>query len=223
MRKGMARKRKRQHGLKPSKSKLSTPAARPTPPSQQKFEQDERRFVFLSKRFWAWFGPVSAVIGLILWLPFYVVKVQIDIAPSSNDPLMPVPSSFSVTNSGVLDAYSAKFICYYGHIQAANVTMTDSASGPHLLANVLHGGQPIDVACPGIVGPIATKSDIQFLISFSPQYTGRWKQSYACARFVIMQNAHGIPQWFRTPPYDCKSFWLRLEERRKKLRKFSSP
>jgi len=184
------------------------------PPVKQKIYKRTLYFILEHKKKLFSVSTILGILGIILWWPFYVPNIHIDISSSSNDPLMPVPPSFSITNQGVFDTYSPEFICNYINIRAAKLSVTDYSSGARPLADGLYGSQTVDVSCPGIIGPLAKESDIEFLVSYQLAFT--WKRSYACARFVIRENAHGRLQWFRTPPQECKPLWLRLQERANK-------
>jgi hypothetical protein len=203
------RKRNRQHN-RPVKAPQPVKAQ----PEQKMPASDGGRRVWLAKKLGRWFLVIITVLGVILWWPFYVPNIRIDIAASSHDPLMPVPPSFSVANTGVLRAYTVQRFCYVAHVLAAGIQIKNTGLGPELLANILGGSESIDASCPGIVGPLAKESDIEFLVSYRPQFA--WKRSYACARFVIKENAHGKPQWFRTEPQECKTRWVELQNRRDK-------
>jgi hypothetical protein len=184
---------------------------------QQKPKAGGWLLALLSIRFWAWFlGIILAVIGLILWLPFYVVSIYIDIAASSNNPLRPIPPSFAITNRGVLDAHTLEFQCYYIHIRTANeIDIKHVTDGLRNLADILPGGQTVDASCPSVIKPLARGSDVAFLVSFTPAFM--WKRSYSCARFVVKENSHGRLQWFRTPPDECKPFWECLQDKQRNI------
>jgi hypothetical protein len=131
---------------------------------------------------------------------------------------MPLPPSFSIKNSGYFSAYSVQIFCDFINIKTIfsgkEIIISNSSHGPTSIINTLSSNQVVDHSCAGIVGPLAKESDIGFLVSYQPAYY--WKRFYACARFVIKENAYGKLQWFRTEPQECKLRWVELQNRRDK-------
>ena len=150
------------------------PAPLPAPPPAPHRWWEAFRY----RQFWGWFaGIVLAVVGIILWLPFYAVNIHIDIAASSNNPLMPVPASFTVTNRGASNAYAAEFICFYIKINVAPAII--SARGPF-------GAKPADPFPFLVVHNLTNHGTQSRRLHASPQLSHPAQEP--------LQGAHNTPQ-----------------------------
>ena len=202
----------------PRRRRRHTPPKKPKIIAQQHLptasKKGERRLVFLTIKIVSVFLGICTVLGVVLWWPFYVAKIHIDVSSASNDTLMAEPPSFSINNSGVFAAYSLRLICYspYVHIQDTKTNITISEAMQRItLPYILHGGDSIDVSCKNIISNAVTVSEIQLFLSFIPAFT--WKSSYVCARFKLEHNAHNKLQWFHMASPACKHLWLQFDAR----------
>jgi hypothetical protein len=77
-------------------------------------------------------GFPVALIGLLLWKPFYEPSLTIRASSSSAEPSTGVPASFTVEKAGILNANSLFFRCYYAKVQTLGqfqLSVVDMATG----------------------------------------------------------------------------------------------
>ena len=156
-----------------------------------------------------------ALAGFALWWPFYRPNLEINAASSSVNISEALPASFSVTNTGVVDAYGVDYWCFASHIHVRDVyqhdyDMFDFDHGPNYLADTLSAGQPIDFACPGGVrvmhgGDPNMFADIEVVFRYRAEYSPRY--SFACRRFITGRDTNGELKWFRRPALACAGLW----------------
>jgi hypothetical protein len=141
-------------------------------------------------------------------------------------PLAGMPLSFSIENEGVLKAHSAKYRCYFGHIQSSfppQVTMSDNDTSELPLADVLLPRDPIEVSCPGVFSPPeisirVAEADVAVLVSFRPSFD--WRRSSACGRYILRKNAANQLAWFRKSSEPCEELARCLNKRDADLSKY---
>jgi hypothetical protein len=154
---------------------------------------------------------VLAIVSIVLWKPFYQPVLTIRASSLSAEPSVGVPVSFTVEKSGILDADSVAFRCYYANVKIAGSggEVSDAMMAKIPLANVVDSSEPLDFKCPAVYGPPqsglqAAAADVVVLLSFTPRYG--FKEHRVCARFVLGKDAAGQLAWFNRAVGDCEQF-----------------
>ena len=166
------------------------------------------------------------VISVVLWFPWYWPTLSVIASSTAVDPLAGIPLSFSIENDGVLEAHSARYRCYFEHVQSVapvQITMDDTETGELPVADILLSHDPIEVSCPGLVSapPKATRvveADVAILVSFRPSFD--WRRSFACGRYILRENAARQLAWFRKSSAPCKELSKCLDRREAEMRKY---
>jgi hypothetical protein len=155
--------------------------------------------------FWKRAGSiVVAVLGLLLWLPFYLPRINLKIPSSS--PVSAQPPSFSVRNDGIISVHHVDAIFFgiatkFRTSHVGNFTISGEIWSLGKITNIITPGAYYEFAVPYAVGAPAIDSDIEMIVTYRPSFT--WRKSYACARYVLGLDANKSPAWFRKEPYEC--------------------
>lgn len=203
-------------GSKRSRHRHKNLSEKPGTKLERTSQKDAIRTSSRGAAFWiTLWSAVLAMLGILLWLPFYTARIDIDISASSN-PGDPQPNFFSITNRGVLPIYQVGAIFYAIKLIGSNprLQMSDNSFGPIHVANVLMAnGLPLDIVIPFMRANVTIESnDLELLISYTPKFLF-WKRSYACGRFAVEKDANGQPRWLRRQPHDCQELWICLEKK----------
>jgi hypothetical protein len=176
-----------------------------------------------------------AVIGIVLWFPWYWPTMSVKASSETVDSSAGMPLSFSIENEGVLKAHSARYRCYFAHVQTSEleIVVNDSVTNESPVADVLLPHDPIEVTCPGLGSlvsglpkpPRAVAADVAILVSFRPSFD--WRRASACGRYILLKNAAGQLAWFRRSSTPCKELAkctarreVRMLEYRETMRRF---
>jgi hypothetical protein len=173
-----------------------------------------------------WFGIAAfplTLISIVLWFPWYWPRVSVKTSSDTVEPFAGMPLSFSIEDDGVLKAHSARYRCYFAHVQSApqqpQITINDSYSDEVAVADVLLPNDPVEVACPGLGVP-ASEADVAILVSFRPSFD--WRRSSACGRYILRKNAAGLLAWFRKSSVPCVELAACLNAREMANREYRS-
>ena len=83
----------------------------------------------IPQRFWITvIGLPLALMSLYLWVPFYEPTLTIRATSLAAEPSTGVSGLFSVEKTGILNAHSLKFHCYYASVKTvglASITIND--------------------------------------------------------------------------------------------------
>lgn len=169
-----------------------------------------------------WLGIIGfpvAVVSLVLWFPWYWPTVSVRASSEAVDPLAGMPLSFSIENEGVLQAHSAKYRCYFGHVRTLlplQVIFDDNEIGELPVADVLLFHDPVEVSCTRLISAPdnsvrVVEADVAILVSFRPSFD--WRRSSACGRYILRKNAGNQLAWFRKSSAPCKELAECLDRR----------
>jgi hypothetical protein len=151
-----------------------------------------------------WLGIVGvflALFSIVLWFPWYWPTIAIRASSDSVEPSAGMPISFSIENTGILDAHASKYRCYFAHLKSAVLVLNDDNTNELPVADPLLPHDPIEISCQR-VGIPALEADVAILVSFRPSFD--WRRSSACARYALRKNAADQLAWFRKTSAPCK-------------------
>jgi hypothetical protein len=148
---------------------------------------------------------VLSVVGLLLWLPFYLPNVDIDI-PTTSNPESPQPAVFTVSNKGPLTVYELKADIFIFSLSIGPAKFHSESIGIGMIATALSPGQSQDFVYKFATlfsrAPV-TNADLETIVSFRPKFS--WQRSFTCARYQVDSDADRNLRWLRKEPRACEA------------------
>lgn len=185
-----------------------------TPPAERAHRRDTPLPVDVAPRGWRTFlldwairiGVPGIVITVILAAPSFFPRFEF--AKSSSESVRPsFPSSFTVTNNGLLDAYDVKFFCRLNAVAGTEggAIVGLGLTTPKLQTPVLSPPDAFEFECPftkvfKVEEPVS-RVDADIIAAFRPAYS--FFRSTRCARFLADADETGTLHWVKRPTEGC--------------------
>jgi hypothetical protein len=166
-----------------------------------------------------WLSFLLAVVAIFLWFPFYWPTVAVRASSQTVDPTVGMPLSFSIENTGLLNAHSPTYRCYYQHVVGAFVMMKEDYTDSVSIGDVLLPKDPVDITCPHVGVPV-TEADVAILVSFRPSFD--WRRTVACGRYVLHHTSDQKLLWLRKSSGPCAKLAACLDHNAREMQKYEA-
>lgn len=140
--------------------------------------------------------PLGGIVGYVFFGPNFDYQQSISLDDSN-----PFKVRFVFVNSGSTSAHKVIYRCWTQHTQITGwrffAVSTFEVGMPHLAAEEVEPGEPVDAQCYNDVAATVLKSELRLQLTYRPSFVF-WTKA-KMFRFVFMRTSDGKTHWIPEP------------------------